>query len=126
MKKQKLFELVGLVVLISFILWAIITRMRNQHELLSNGVIVNARIVGIATGGKGGGASFICEFSYGGKQYKEFSPTTYKGNCYSLIGKFFPAMFAPTTETLEILITNKDFDKFEIPYPDSLRLLTHQ
>jgi hypothetical protein len=121
MKKHRLFVILVSVALVSFLLWAIIFRMRSQHELLENGVIVNARIIGIVSGGKGGNANFICEFKYDGKVYKKISATTFKGDKYALIRRSFPAMFAPKSEILEILITENDFDKFEISFPDSLK-----
>ena len=114
-------EIIGLIVFISFILWAIIARNVNQSNLLQNGKLINARILSWATPGKGGTVyNLFCEFEYNGKQYKLFSPTTYGGNLDSLIGKTFSGMFSSSQDVFEILITPTDFEKYNIPFPDSL------
>lgn len=83
--------------------------------------MVNAKIISWALPGKGGTVyNLSCEFDYNSKQYKLFSPTTYGGNFDNLIGKTFPGMFSPSEEVFEILITPTDFEKYNIPFPDSL------
>lgn len=114
-------EIIGLIVFISFILWAIIARNVNQSSLLKNGKLVNAKIISWATPGKGNTVyNLSCEFEYNGKLHKLFSPTTYGGNFDSIIGKTFPGMFSSSQDILEILITPTDFEKYSIPFPDSL------
>ncbi|MBK6829042.1 MAG: hypothetical protein IPG86_20270 [Chitinophagaceae bacterium] len=114
-------EVVGLIILVSFVLWVIIGRCTNQNELKS-GVIVNVRVVSWTTPSKGSSnGSLYGEFVYKGKKYRLLSPTTYGWGLHNLIGKTFPAMFSAKNEKIEILITPEDFKKFKIPFPDSLK-----
>jgi hypothetical protein len=118
---MKKIEILGFIVFISFILWVIIGSNMNQFSLLENGKIVNAKVVSWASPGKGGTVyNLRCEFAYNGKRYKLFSPTTYSGNFNNIIGKTFPGMFSESREVFEVLITRADFEKFDIPFPDSL------
>ncbi len=117
---MKKIEIIGLVVFISFIVWAIITRDINQTSLLNDGEIITVKIVNWHVGSKGTNGGFSCAFYYQGKHFQLNSPTTYKGSWPKLVGKTFPGMFSPKRTILEILITPEDFKKFDIPFPDSL------
>jgi hypothetical protein len=115
-------EVIGLIVLVSFVLWVMIGRFTNQNELKKNGVVVNVRVVSWTTPSKGSSyGSLYGEFVYKEKKYRLLSPTTYGWGLHNLIGKTFPAMFSEKKEKIEILITPKDFEKFNIPFPDSLK-----
>ncbi len=115
-------EVVGLIILVSFVLWVLIGRCINQNELKKNGVIVNVKVVSWTTPSKGSSnGSLYGEFVYKSKKYRLLSPTTYGWGLHNLIGRTFPAMFSAKNEKIEILITPEDFKKFKIPFPDSLK-----
>ena len=48
------------------------------------------------------------------------SPSSIVKGSFDFVGKSFPAMYLPKKDILEVLITPKDFEKFKIPFPDSL------
>lgn len=105
----------GIILLILFI----IARNLNQNDLKENGVIVQAKILRVNYGGKVSGG-FDCLIDYKGKQTELPSSSSLKRNKFNFVGKTFPAMYLPSNETLEVLIAPVDFEKFNIPFPDSL------
>lgn len=114
-KKSLVVMAVGLCLLIAFI----IARNLNQDDLKKNGVIVQAKIVRVNFGGKLSGG-FNCLIDYKGEHIELPSSSSLKRNKFNFVGKTFPAMYLPSNETLEVLITPVDFKKFNIPFPDSL------
>jgi len=104
-----------------FLLFILVIFWRNmiQEDLKKNGVIVNAEIIKVNVGGKVSGG-FQCRFNFKGEMYEESSPSTLHSGVYDFIGKTFPAMYSRKHDALEILITPTDFEKFNIPFPDSL------
>ena len=115
-KKSLLVCFIGLLLFIGVIVWINV----NQQNLKQNGVLVSAKILRVNYGGKVSGG-FQCAINYQNKYLKLPSPSTLKRGNFDFIGKNFPAMFLPTNETLEILITPVDFEKFNMPFPDSLK-----
>lgn len=101
----------------------IIWRNINQSNLKKYGVIVEARIERVNIGGKVSGG-FQCAISYKDEKKEMPSPSSIKKGNFYFVGKTFPAMYLPETNTLEILITPVDFEKFNIPFPDSLKWVT--
>lgn len=85
--------------LISIIWWK-----KNQNDLKNNGVIVEAKILGVNIGGRSTGG-FQCLITYQNetKEISSFSSIS-KGKL-AFIGKTFPAMYLPDKDILEILIT---------------------
>lgn len=114
-KKSLLIILLGMCLLIIFV----ISRNNNQQDLKRNGILVTSKIIGVNYGGKVSGG-FQCSIEYQNKNIELSSPSSLKKNKFYFIGKTFPAMFLPRNETLEILIAPVDFEKFNIPFPDSL------
>jgi hypothetical protein len=114
-------EIIGVLLFISFFVWALISRSVNQSELKLHGKVVNAKIVSWKLPGKGSTVyNLECRFNFAGKEYELISPTTYEGNFDKMIGRSFPGIFSPEKQIFEILITPEDFLKFNIPFPDSL------
>lgn len=111
----------GWTLVIIFIAWILISGGKEKNDLLKNGIIVNARVVDVALGAQGLNSDLVCEFEYKGQRYKTSCPSTYCGNASSLIGKIFPAVFAPVSRDFEVLITRDDFMKFNMACPDSMR-----
>ena len=114
-KKSFIVCIIGLGLFIVLIIW----RNANQNDLKKNGVLVEAQILTVNSGGRTSGG-FECLITYKGEKKELSSPSTLvKGSVY-FIGKTFPAMYLPGKDILEILITPRDFEKFNIPFPDSL------
>ena len=110
---------IGFIAILLLLCLFIFCRNRMQYDLKRNGIMVKARIARVNIGGKGSGG-FQCNFNFQGKTYEEPSPSTLNSGVYDFIGKTFPAIYSPKYEALEILITPTDFEKFDIPFPDSL------
>lgn len=100
-------------------LFLIFLRYNRQSDLKKHGVIVNAKITMVNFGGKVSGG-FECLIYYNGTEKKLSSPSSIRKGSIDFIGKTFPAMYLPGKDVLEILITPKDFEKFNMPFPDSL------
>lgn len=103
---------------ICFIL-LIFLRIYRQNDLKKDGVLVNAKILRVNFGGKVSGG-FDCLINYNGGEKELSSPSSIRKGSVDFIGKTFPAMFLPGTNVLVVLITPKDFEKFNLPFPDSL------
>lgn len=114
-KKSLVAGFIMLVLFISVIVWSNI----NQNNLKAHGVLVSAKILRVNLGGKVSGG-FQCLIDYKGKQIELPSISSLKKHKFNFIGKTFPAMYLPSNETLEVLIAPVDFEKFKIPFPDSL------
>lgn len=115
-KKSLIGGFIVFVLFIGLIVW----RNTNQRNLKEHGVLVTAKILRVNIGGRVSGG-FQCAINYHNKYLELPSPSSVKRKNFDFIGKTFPAMFLPTNETLEILITPVDFEKFNIPFPDSLK-----
>jgi hypothetical protein len=94
-------------------------RNRIQTDLKNHGTLVNAKIIRVNSGGRTSGG-FECIFSYQGKVLEQPSPSTLQKGTFNFVNKTFPAMYSRKYQTLEVLITPTDFEKYNIPFPDSL------
>ena len=110
---------IGCVVVVALFIVSIIFRNINQNDLKRNGIIVQAKILRVNFGGKVGGG-FQCLIEYKNEEKELSSPSSLVGGKFHFIGKTFPAMYLPGKNILEILITPRDFEEFNIPFPDSL------
>ena len=111
---------IGFIIVLSLFFLVIWGRSCSQTDLKKNGIIVNAKVVTVHVGGKGG-SSLDCEFYYKNEKHEASSPFTYLHNPYDLTGRIFPAMYSPKSSAFEILITYEDFSKFSMKVPDSLK-----
>lgn len=107
------------IVLIGLFIISIIWTNKDHNDLKKNGVIVEAQIIRVNLGGKTSGG-FQCLIKYKNEEKELSSPSTLLKGSFDFIGKTFPAMYLPGKDILEILITPRDFEKFNIPFPDSL------
>ena len=114
---------IGVIVVCCLLVVFIIARNNNQDDLKKNGILVSARITRVYFGGKSSGG-FKCVFEYEGKEMELSSRSTIKRGVHDFVGKTFPGKYSPNTNTLEILIAPDDFEKFSIPFPDSLQWVT--
>lgn len=116
MDKKSLF---GMIVVIILFIGAVIWRNSIQDDLKKNGIVVAAKIIRVNLGGKVSGG-FECLINYNGEQKERPSISSIKSGRFNFVGKNFPGIYSPKTNTLEILIAPVDFKKFDIPFPDSL------
>ena len=114
-RKSFIFCVIATCLFIILIIW----RNANQDDLKKNGVVVEAKILRVNLGGKVGGG-FECLINYNGLDKQMSSPSSIVKGSFDFVGKSFPAMYLPKKDILEVLITPKDFEKFKIPFPDSL------
>jgi len=112
-------SLIACIVLIGLFIISIIWTNKDHDELKKKGVIVEAKIIRVNFGGKTSGG-FQCLITYKGENKELPSPSSLVSSKIYFIGKTFPAMYLPGKDILEILITPRDFEKFNIPFPDSL------
>ena len=111
------------IIMVGLFISAIIWSNSLSDDLKKNGIIVQAKILGVNFGGKVSGG-FQCLVNYKNKQMELPSTSSLKKGKFYFVDKIFPAMYSPNTEKLEILITPVDFEKFNIPFPDSLKWVT--
>ncbi len=116
MNKKAVF---GSIVVIGLFLTSILWRITSQNDLKKHGVLIGATVTRVNLGGKTGGG-FECRINFNGTHKQLSSPSSILKGSYDFIGKSFPAMYLPGKDVLEILITPKDFEKFNLPFPDSL------
>ncbi len=112
-------SLIAIVIFGFLFIFLIFLRYYQQNDLKEHGVIVNAKIVMVNFGGKVSGG-FECVINYNGEEKKLPSPSSIRKGSIDFISKTFPAMYLPGKDMLEVLITPKDFEKFNLPFPDSL------
>ena len=108
------------IVMLLFLLGMVILSYIDEADLKKNGVVVQVTILSVNPGGKSGGG-FQCLINYQGESFERPSGTSVKQGRYSFVGKHFPGMYSRNTNTLKILITPEDFEKYNIPFPDSLK-----
>ncbi|AHF17213.1 hypothetical protein [Niabella soli] len=120
MSRKGVWNSIAFLILLLLVIAFIVARNRTQRELKSKGIVVNTTITTAVTGGRTEGG-FRCAFNYKGERIELFTPSSVKRGRFNLVGKTFPAMYLPNTSTIEILIKPQDFEKFNIPYPDSLK-----
>ena len=115
---KKIFSIIG--IFFSYIvLVSIIKGIVNDNEPKDDKVLVEAKIVSVIPGGKTN-RNFDCLIEYKNKKKEMPGTSTISNDSCDVIGKTFPAMYSPNKNILEVLITPKDFEKFNIPFPDSL------
>lgn len=112
-------SIVAIVIFGIFFISLIFLRSYRQNDLKKHGVIVEAKIIMVNFGGKVSGG-FGCLINYNGVEKSLSSPSSIRKGSIDFIGKTFPAMYLPGSRVLEVLITPKDFEKFGMPFPDSL------
>jgi len=110
---------IALLIMVGLFVAVIILRNNDQNDLKKKGVIVQAKILRVNFGGKVSGG-FNCVINYKNKEKELPSVSSLQRGKFYFIGKTFPAMYSPNTDILEVLITPSDFEKFNLPFPDSL------
>jgi hypothetical protein len=107
------------IIVIIFIFLTIYSINRTNTELKKNGIIVNATITDVIYPSKDI-SEFQYIFYYQGKKYTDEGATGIQTK-WLFIGKSFPALFSPKTGNSELLMPPKNFEKYNVPYPDSLQ-----
>ncbi|GAB3433103.1 hypothetical protein [Niabella aquatica] len=115
-KASKIFLLIILFVFIGLMLYV----SHNKSKLNEEGVFVSVRIVDYNFGLKSVN-TLTCEFAYNHRQYRISTGSTVPTHKWKrLIGATFPAIYSPRSGLLEVLILPDDFEKHNLPYPDTL------
>ncbi len=104
------------------ILVSIVKAIINDNDSKADKVLVEAKILSVIPESRTS-RKFDCLIKYKNKKKEMLSASTISKRSYHFIGKTFPAMYSPNKDILEVLITPKDFKKFNIPFPDSLNLV---
>jgi len=112
-------SLIGTIVVIILFIGIIIWSNSIDDDLKKNGVLISAKILGVNLGGKTSGG-FHCLIIYKNQVIERPSSSSLTYGKFDFVGKTFPAMYSPNTNTLEVLIAPVDFEKFGMPFPDSL------
>jgi hypothetical protein len=91
----------------------------RQNRLKSHGILLNAHTLEWGVSAKMG-MDLQYEFYYNGKKIIDNNATgVFRGN-RNFENKYFPVMYDPMFGASELLITPTDFEKYSIPFPDSL------
>jgi hypothetical protein len=101
---------------------AIVHECRKKNKVLKNGKITIAKITGIVPSGRWG-PSTNYEYRVSGILVNG-SSTLYKikePNKTRFIGHYFPLIYLEDLSQSYILITKRDFDYYQISFPDSLK-----
>ena len=103
------------------VLFIFIQRNKKTAEIQDNGVLVNVEITDILIPAKSAGVfSFRCKFVYAGITKEQDSPTSIRQHGRKYVGKLCPAVYAPKNDDLRVLLTQEDFEQYNIPLTDSL------
>lgn len=119
---KKIFAVIS-IFLSYLILVSILKGLINGNESKGDRVLVEAKILGVAGGRTSG--KFDCLFKYKNKKIDMRGFSTISQSSNDFLGKTFPAMYSPNKDILNILLTPKDFEKFKMPFPDSLNWVIH-
>ena len=93
----------------------------NNYKLKKDGILVSAEVVNSFIGIKGNN-SLTCKVFYNGKTFTLSSGSSVPLNRREeLVGRNFPAIYLPNSSHMQILILPGDFEKYNLPYPDSLK-----
>jgi hypothetical protein len=112
-------NLIAFIIIVLFIAGIIFLAKYFEKDLKQNGVIVPTKILNVNSGGKTGGG-FQCLIIYKGKSFDRPSGTSISRGRFDFVGKNFPGIYSPNTNSLKVLITPEDFAQFDISFPDSL------
>jgi hypothetical protein len=117
MKKQ---DAITVFVFLTIAIFCVLWLIYREKELKSDGVIVFGKIIDHGPTAKSSVLDFKYSFVYKGKTYENWSSTRVN---YSpvFIGKTFPVQYSPKLDIGEMLITPRDFAKYKLPFPDSLK-----
>ena len=121
-KNVKLYYVAGVVVLLLFIYVGIETYL-SKSDLRDKGIKVNVKIIEAifpTHGGGNGSYGFRCVFVYNGEQKKLISASRIKIRASSYIGQTFPALYSKKYDELRLLMTQEDFEEFNLEFPDSM------
>jgi hypothetical protein len=90
-------------------------------ELKKNGELIHVRIEQVLPPSKGGSPyGFACSFTYHGVQKTLNSATSQREHLGKYTNKECPALYSPKSDNIRVLITQDDFDRYDVPLTDSL------
>lgn len=98
-------------------IWGANNRSNKKNDLRKNGVLLNCRIVDATLFDKH--SDYKVEFYYKGIKRTGNSKSAIGSTTY-FIDQYFPLLFSPQSEAIQVLIVPDDFSEFGIEFPDSL------
>lgn len=106
---------------IGVILLVLIYLLVSESQLEKNGILLNAKTTRWISGAKMN-VTIEYEFYYEGKKYTANNAfNKFRGN-QNFENRFFPVMYYPKLGGhSQLLIEPSDFERFDLPFPDSLK-----
>jgi hypothetical protein len=90
---------------------------------MREGDIISGRIIDYGPGGKSATISFKYEYYIDGKTYTKI--TGYAGIAYAngnnFVNKNVPLIYSRKINSVRLLLIPVDFEKYQVPFPDSMR-----
>jgi hypothetical protein len=115
-KKRNLLVLISIVVVLisvqGYHIW-------KRSELKRNGTFLTGKITSWQPGSKSQWW-FTYEFQFNNQTFKRDKSASVN-NLNFFVGKTFPVIFSTSSKSSDILITPRDFEKYKIRFPDSLK-----
>lgn len=117
MRKQ---DKIAIVIILFIGILSLLFLIYRNNQLKSDGGIVYGTIIGYGHSAKSPVLEFKYSFAYNGKLYESWSDARVH-YLSDFIGKTFPVRYSPRLGIGEMLITPRDFAKYDLPFPDSLK-----
>lgn len=115
MKKNYLISIIIVIFLFGFYLWGFLA----ENELDKRGILLNAKTSHWVYGTKTRGLEYI--FYYKGGKITSNNPfEKFVGN-KDFEDKNFPVIYDPKFGSSQLLIEPSNFERFNLPFPDSLK-----
>ncbi|HEU4552095.1 MAG TPA: hypothetical protein VFS25_04645 [Chitinophaga sp.] len=121
--RNNIARIIPFVVLFVFIYLFIVYQFKGS-ELKNNAIITTGVILKFKSDYRGEGGAFVYSFNINGKYYENQRayPNIRSSDGYNLEGKIFPIVYDKNDpDNNRMLITDKDFKTYSIPFPDSLK-----
>lgn len=114
--KEKILKISFLLLIVGFIIYGYVER----EHISANRQFTTGEIVKISYAAGNGIDQYIFTYTVGERAYENSTPK--KGNVKCIIGRHFPVIYNQQNHAeSEILITESDFARFNVTYPDSLK-----
>jgi hypothetical protein len=117
MRKQ---DKIAVVIILFIGILSVLFLVYRNKQLKSDGVIVYGTIIGHGHSAKSPVLEFKYSFAYEGKIHESWSDARVDYSS-DFIGKTFPVKYSPKLGSGEMLITPRDFAKYGLLFPDSLK-----
>jgi hypothetical protein len=117
MRKQ---DKIAISIILIIAVFCVLFLIYRNRQLKNDGIIVYGKIIGHGYSAKSPILEFKYSFVYKGKIYERWGDARVDYSS-DFIGKTFPVQYSPKLGIGEMLITPRDFAKYGLPFPDSLK-----